>query len=105
SELTCAYATQALSASEVAMAEAHIASCPDYHRELESLRPVVERFVAWPADVLRPTASLQLGERPGARSAHRSCAALEECVRWCHLRRHLAAGNAPRARDRSAACR
>jgi ChrR Cupin-like domain len=59
SELTCAYAAQALAASEVAAAEAHIASCPDCQRELESLRPVVNRFVSWPTDVLRPTTSLQ----------------------------------------------
>src|SRR3546814_5867144 len=59
SEVTCAYAAQALAASEVAAAEAHIASCPDCQRELESLRPVVDRFVAWPTDVLRPTTSLQ----------------------------------------------
>jgi anti-sigma factor ChrR (cupin superfamily) len=58
SELTCAYAAQALAPSEAAAAEAHIASCPDCRRELESLRPVVDRFVAWPGDVLRPTASL-----------------------------------------------
>src|SRR5678815_4055682 len=59
SEVTCAYALQVLPASEVAAAEAHIASCPDCQRELESLRPVVDRFVAWPTDVLRPTTSLQ----------------------------------------------
>src|SRR5690242_17360471 len=59
SEATCAYALQVLPAGEVAAAEAHIASCPDCRRELESLRPVVDRFVAWPTDVLRPTNSLQ----------------------------------------------
>src|SRR5204863_1521467 len=59
SEVTCAYAAQVLPASEVAAAEAHIASCPDCQRELESLRPVVNRFVSWPTDVLRPTTSLQ----------------------------------------------
>ena len=58
-ELTCAYAAQALAASKIAAAEAHIASCPECRRELESLRPVVDRFVAWPTDVLRPTMSLQ----------------------------------------------
>jgi quercetin dioxygenase-like cupin family protein len=58
-ELTCAYALQALPAGEIAMAEAHIASCPDCQRELESLRLVVDRFVAWPTDVLRPTTSLR----------------------------------------------
>jgi anti-sigma factor ChrR (cupin superfamily) len=59
SEVTCAYAAQALAPSESAAAEAHIASCPDCQRELESLRPVVDRFVAWPTNVLRPTRSLQ----------------------------------------------
>ena len=59
SEVTCAYAAEALEPSEVAAAEAHIAACPDCQSELESLRPVVDRFVAWPADVLRPKGSLQ----------------------------------------------
>src|SRR2546421_5833697 len=59
-ELACAYAAQALAASVVAAAEAQIAACPDCRRELESLRPVVDRFVAWPTDVLRPTTSLQV---------------------------------------------
>ena len=65
SEVTSAYALQVLPASEAAAAEAHIASCPDCRRELESLRPVIDRFVSWPADVLRPTTSLQvrLGHR------------------------------------------
>lgn len=58
-ELTCAYALQVLHASEVPAIQAHIASCPDCRRELESLQPVVDRFAAWPADVLRPAASLQ----------------------------------------------
>ena len=58
-ELASASALQALPAGEVAATEAHIASCPDCQRELESLRPVVDRFVAWPTDVLRPTTSLQ----------------------------------------------
>jgi hypothetical protein len=59
SEVTCAYALQVLPASEVAAAETHIASCPDCRRELESLRPVLDRFVSWPTDVLRPSTSLQ----------------------------------------------
>jgi quercetin dioxygenase-like cupin family protein len=58
-ELTCTCALQALPVSEVAAAEAHIASCPDCQRELESLRAVVNRFVSWPTDVLRPPTSLQ----------------------------------------------
>ena len=59
SEVTCAYAARALVASEIAAAETHIAGCPDCRRELESLRPLIERFAAWPTDVLRPSASLQ----------------------------------------------
>jgi hypothetical protein len=55
----CLYALQALPASEVAAAEAHIAVCRDCQRELEFLRPVVDRFVSWPTDVLRPAVSLQ----------------------------------------------
>jgi anti-sigma factor ChrR (cupin superfamily) len=57
--MACAYALQALPADEVAAAEAHIAVCADCRRELESLRPVVDQFVAWPTDVLRPRNSLQ----------------------------------------------
>ena len=68
SDATCAYAAQALAASEIAAAEAHIAACPECRRELASLRPVVDRFAAWPGDVLRPTASL------AARLAHRIAA-------------------------------
>jgi hypothetical protein len=64
-EVTSAYALQVLPASEAAAAEAHIASCPGCRRELESLRPVVDRFVSWPTDVLRSSTSLQ------GRLAHR----------------------------------
>jgi quercetin dioxygenase-like cupin family protein len=58
-ELACAHALQALPASEVTAAEAHVGACPDCRRELESLRPVVDRLVSWPTDVLRPPTSLQ----------------------------------------------
>jgi anti-sigma factor RsiW len=59
SEATCAYSLQVLPVSEAAAAEAHIASCPDCQRELESLRAVTDRLVSWPTDVLRPHTSLQ----------------------------------------------
>jgi anti-sigma factor ChrR (cupin superfamily) len=68
SELVCAHALQALPADELAGVEAHIASCADCRRELESLRPVVNRLARRTADVLRPTAPLQ------ARLAHRIAA-------------------------------
>jgi anti-sigma factor ChrR (cupin superfamily) len=59
-EATCAYALQVLPEREVAAAEAHLASCPDCRRELESLRPVVDGLVSWPADVLRPAPLLRI---------------------------------------------
>jgi len=59
SEVTCAYALEALPESELRAIEAHIAACPDCRSELESLRSVTKRFVSWPASVLRPTAALQ----------------------------------------------
>ena len=58
-DVVSAYAMQALPASDARAMEAHLAACPDCRRELESLRPVVDRFVAWPIDVLRPATSLQ----------------------------------------------
>jgi anti-sigma factor ChrR (cupin superfamily) len=58
SELTCAYALQALPTDEVLEIREHIASCSDCQREVESLRPVLDGFVFWPTDVLHPTTSL-----------------------------------------------
>jgi anti-sigma factor ChrR (cupin superfamily) len=54
----CAYAMQALPATEVPSVEAHISSCSQCRDELELLRPIVDSFVSWPTDVLRPSASL-----------------------------------------------
>jgi len=58
-ELACAYALQVLPTSEVPAIEAHVASCADCQREVDSLCPVIDRFVSWPTDVLRPMTSLQ----------------------------------------------
>jgi anti-sigma factor ChrR (cupin superfamily) len=58
-ELVCAYAIQAVPPGEAAAIEAHIASCAQCRRDLETLRPIVDAFVSWPTDVLRPAASLQ----------------------------------------------
>jgi anti-sigma factor ChrR (cupin superfamily) len=58
-ELVCAYAMQALPSSEVPAVESHISSCSHCRRELETLRPIIDSFVSWPTDVLRPAASLQ----------------------------------------------
>jgi quercetin dioxygenase-like cupin family protein len=53
------YALQCLPETEIAAAETHIASCQHCRLEVESLRGVVNRFVSWPTDVLRPTTSLR----------------------------------------------
>src|SRR5688572_32487165 len=58
-ELTCAYMLQALASHEVPAVQAHIALCLYCQRELESLRPVVDRFASWSTDMLRPSMSLQ----------------------------------------------
>lgn len=64
-DLAFAYAVHALPAGEAAAFEGHLASCARCRGELEALQPVVGSFVAWPSDVLRPSASLQ--ERLAAR--------------------------------------
>ena len=58
-ELVGVYAIRAVPPSQLAAAEAHLSGCWQCKRELESLRPVVDSFVAWPTDLLRPAASLQ----------------------------------------------
>jgi anti-sigma factor ChrR (cupin superfamily) len=58
-ELVCAYAMETLPSSDVPAVESHIASCSHCRRELETLRPIIDSFVSWPTDVLRPAASLQ----------------------------------------------
>lgn len=58
-ELVNTYMLQVLSASEAATVEAHIAACRNCQREVENLLPVVNKFVSWPTDVLRPPTSLQ----------------------------------------------
>ncbi len=57
-EVVAAYALRALPAGEVPFAEAHIAACLDCQQEMETLRPVIDAFAAWPIDVLRPSRSL-----------------------------------------------
>jgi anti-sigma factor ChrR (cupin superfamily) len=54
----CLYALQALPASEVPVVEAQVAACADCRNDLEALRPIVDAFVSWPTDVLRPSTSL-----------------------------------------------
>ena len=57
-ELVSAYALRALPAEEASLIEAHLSTCAECARELETLRPIVESFSAWPTDVLRPAPTL-----------------------------------------------
>jgi len=57
-ELVSLYALQALPSSEMAVAGAQISACAECRQEMEMLRPIIESFVSWPTDVLRPSASL-----------------------------------------------
>jgi hypothetical protein len=68
SELVTVYALRALPADEVPGVEAHLAACLACQQELAMLQPVVNSFVAWPTDVLRPPSSLwgQLAQRIAA---------------------------------------
>lgn len=68
SELVSGYAIHALPPGEAAAVQAHLDSCEHCRRELQALRPVVDAFAGWPADVLRPGPSLQrrLAERIAA---------------------------------------
>ncbi|MDB6089540.1 MAG: hypothetical protein JWN85_2324, partial [Gammaproteobacteria bacterium] len=76
------YALLALSAAEVSVMEAHLATCSDCRQELESLGPILDTFAAWPTDVLRPSKSLwnRLAHRIAAESG---CApVLDTTRRW-----------------------
>jgi anti-sigma factor ChrR (cupin superfamily) len=52
------HALQALPSSEIPVLEAHLSVCPDCRQEMETLRPIIDAFVSWPTDMLRPPASL-----------------------------------------------
>jgi quercetin dioxygenase-like cupin family protein len=57
-DLVFLYTLQALPAGERPGVEAQISACPSCRRELETLRPVVDSFVFWENNVLRPSRSL-----------------------------------------------
>ena len=58
-ELVSLYALDGLPAGEASAFEAHLSGCDECRRELEEARSTVDALVAWPTDVLRPSASLQ----------------------------------------------
>jgi hypothetical protein len=52
------YAVHAIASQDLSDFETHISACEECRRELESLRPVIDSFAAWPTDVLRPSKPL-----------------------------------------------
>jgi anti-sigma factor RsiW len=67
-ELMPLYVLHALTPGETHLLEAHLTSCDECQRELESLRPAVEALRSAPAEILRPPDSVwgRLQERIGA---------------------------------------
>ena len=57
-ELVSAYVLRALPPSEASAMEAHIAACVHCRQELQTLRPIIDSFSAWPIEVLRPSTSI-----------------------------------------------
>jgi anti-sigma factor ChrR (cupin superfamily) len=68
------YALHVLPASEARKIEAHLSTCTQCRRELETLQPVVDSLAHWPTDVLRPADALwdRLIERIGAEATQES---------------------------------
>jgi hypothetical protein len=57
-DLLFLYVLEALPPSETPVVETYLSSCADCRQEIETLRPIVDSFVFWPTEVLRPSASL-----------------------------------------------
>lgn len=57
-DLVFLYVLQAVPSDKIPAVEAHISACADCRQELETLRPIVDSFVSWPTDMLRPSTSL-----------------------------------------------
>lgn len=66
-ELLSIYALRALPSGETPSLEAHLTDCAECQQELQSLRRVVDSFMDWPTDILRPSESMwsQLQHRIG----------------------------------------
>ena len=56
-ERVALYALDALEAKEASIMEAHLSGCAECRGELAGLRRLVNGFVDWPTDVLRPSHS------------------------------------------------
>ena len=66
-ERVAEYVLRSLPANERPAFETHVRECAECRAELEALGPIVESFVDWPTDVLRPPTPLwgRLAERIG----------------------------------------
>lgn len=51
-------ALRALPLAEAADIDAHLSTCAECRRGLSTLRPIIDAFASWPADVLRPSEAL-----------------------------------------------
>ncbi|HEX5461668.1 MAG TPA: cupin domain-containing protein [Steroidobacteraceae bacterium] len=73
-ELMPLYVLRALPPGERRLLDGHLTGCSECQRELESLRPVLESWIAWPTDILRPADSLWEGlqERIGGQAIDES---------------------------------
>lgn len=58
-ELVSAHVLHALPADEARALQAHIDTCPDCQRELQSLSSVFDMLATWPTNVLRPSPALR----------------------------------------------
>lgn len=57
-DLMLLHALRALPPDELSTVEVRLGSCPECRQEFETLRPILDSFVAWPVDVLRPSSPL-----------------------------------------------
>jgi len=57
-DLVSLHVLRTLPSSEVPVVKAHMAICSECRQELERLQPIIDSFVFWPTDVLRPPESL-----------------------------------------------
>ena len=58
-ELASAYVLEALTTHDQATFRGHLQSCAQCRWEVDALRPLVKAFIAWPADLLRPSSALR----------------------------------------------
>ena len=84
SELLFAYVLEVLPSSDVPAVEANLSACADCRHEMEALRPIVDSFVSWPTDVLRPSASLwgRLARRIAAETGEDPVWEVHASPRW-----------------------